>query len=221
MVGVSLTKSDRCMESSFDGADGKARLVRLVLASGSPRRKELLENLGARPEIIPGNIDEQTDLKDPVKVVEFLSLEKARAVVQQLGADKQPCVVLGADTIVVLGDRILGKPTSAKDAADMLMALSGKQHQVYTGVSLVTSAGLSESFVCCSNVCFRQLSTAEVEHYVATGEPMDKAGAYALQGIASAFVEKVEGCYTNIIGLPLPDTISLLRRHGVRVLGMP
>lgn len=220
-MGVSLTKSDRSMETLVDSADGNSRLVRLVLASGSPRRKALLESLGARPEIVPGNLDEHTELRDPSRVVEFLSLEKARAVAADLPADKHPCVVLGADTIVVLGERILGKPDTRKDAYDMLMTLSGKQHQVYTGVSLVDSSGVSESLVCVSNVYFRTLHPQEVECYVATDEPMDKAGAYALQGIAAAFVEKVEGCYTNIIGLPLPDTISLLRRHGVRVLGMP
>lgn len=195
--------------------------VHFVLASGSPRRKQLLENLGASLEVIPGDLDENTPLTDPEAVVRHLAQEKASLVARALPEEKKPFVVLGADTIVVLGKQILGKPQSHQEAFDMLMSLSGKEHQVYTGVCVIDSSGSLDCTVCVSRVFFRKLEEKEVEYYVATEEPMDKAGAYALQGIASAFVEKVDGCYTNIIGLPVPDTITLLRRHGVKLLGIP
>lgn len=199
---------------------------RLVLASGSPRRKELLETIGVKFEIISSDIDESVSITDPKEVVEQLALAKARAVAETL-VGQQRAVVLGADTLVILDDRILGKPESRASAFEMLKSLSGRAHKVYTGVAVVEAdenfgpASNSEAIHCVSTVVFREIADAEIQYYVATDEPMDKAGAYALQGMASAFVAKVDGCYTNIIGLPVPDTISLLRRHDVRVLGLP
>ncbi len=215
---VPLTKSDWLLDVE---TRANHPVVRLVLASGSPRRRELLQLLGLEFEVIPADIDERTTLSDPVEVVVGLAQAKAQAVAQSLPDDGGRCLVLGADTIVVLGDKILGKPESREEAFQMLTRLSGRSHKVYTGVSVLDSAGSGESIWCESQVFFRVLEEREIRYYVSTDEPMDKAGAYALQGIASGFVEKVDGCYTNIIGLPVPDTISLLRRHDVRVLGMP
>ena len=194
---------------------------RVVLASGSPRRLELLQNLGLQFTVQSSDVDEYTAEQDPAAVVVLLSLAKARAVADKLKqSSAEPALVLGADTIVVLGAEILGKPTSTQNAYEMLMSLSGKEHKVYTGVSIVeVPGGVEESIFQASSVFFRKLSAEEARFYAESGEPMDKAGAYALQGIASAFVEKVDGCYSNIIGLPVPATVRLLRRHGVRVMG--
>lgn len=198
---------------------------RLVLASGSPRRRDLLERLGLRFEVMVSDVDESIDSSDPAFVVEDLAEAKARAVGVQAAiarsVDSSPLLVLGADTIVVLDNEILGKPRDKADAVRILRQLSGRSHQVFTGVSLVQ---LPENKVrtihTVTDVHFRDLDLSEIEAYVETGEPMDKAGAYALQGIASAFVRKIEGCYTNVIGLPVPDTVALLREHGVEVLGI-
>lgn len=200
-------------------------IPRLVLASGSPRRRDLLERLGLRFEVMISDVDESIDSSDPAFVVEDLAEAKARAVGVQAAiarpVDSSPLLVLGADTIVVLDNEILGKPRDKADAVRMLRQLSGRSHQVFTGVSLVQ---LPENKVrtihTVTDVHFRDLDLSEIEAYVETGEPMDKAGAYALQGIASAFVRKIEGCYTNVIGLPVPDTVALLREHGVVVLGI-
>jgi len=192
----------------------------LILASGSPRRLELLRNLGLKFTVIPSDIDESTDLKDPVEIVKWLSLAKAEEVAARLPESDSARVVLGADTIVVLDSHVLGKPQSAEDALAMLKLLSGKAHKVYTGVSIVELPGNTKSSIFQeSTIYFRQLSDAEAEYYASSAEPMDKAGAYALQGAASAFVERLEGCYSNVIGLPVPDTVQLLRQHGVEVMG--
>ncbi len=131
------------------------------------------------------------------------------------------CLVLSADTVVVIGQEILGKPSTREHAYQMLMRLSGRSHRVYTGVALINAkSGEREVRHEVSTVFFRSLDPAEVRWYAKTEEPMDKAGAYALQGIASVFVDKVEGCYTNIIGLPMPLTLRMLRNAGVTVMGM-
>lgn len=196
---------------------------RLVLASQSPRRMELLKFLGLQFDIIPSTIDEKSDLKDPAEFVRTLAVEKATDVIAQLKSKQAGrSLVLGADTIVVLNNEILGKPTSREDAYQMLMRMSGRCHRVFTGVTLIdTHSGAIETRHETSNVYFRSLDPTEVRCYVKTNEPMDKAGSYALQGTASAFVEKIEGCYTNIIGLPIPLTVKMLRAVGYPVLGLP
>lgn len=200
-------------------------IPRLVLASGSPRRRELLEKLGLRFTVTVSDLDESIDSSDPAFVVENLAEAKACAVGMQVATlhsvDLSPVLILGADTIVVLDNEILGKPRDKDDAVRMLKQLSGRSHQVFTGVSLVQVPGDSVRTIhTVTDVHFRDLDLSEIEAYVETGEPMDKAGAYALQGVASAFVRKIEGCYTNVIGLPVPDTVALLREHGVEVLGI-
>jgi len=198
--------------------------VRLILASQSPRRVDMLRALGVEFETKPSEIDESSDLKDPAEVVQFLAQAKAQEVARQLKGTtpERRTIVLGADTIVVLGSEILGKPSSREDAYQMLMRMSGRNHRVFTGVALV-DAQSDEVVVnhAVSKVFFRALDSAEVRSYARTEEPMDKAGAYALQGAASVFVDKIEGCYSNIIGLPMPLTVRMLRQAGVKILGLP
>lgn len=198
---------------------------RLVLASGSPRRRELLGKLGLQFEVIVSDLDESIASTDPAFIVKDLASAKALAVAESIkgaadnGSSKS--LVLGADTIVVLDDDILGKPQDRAEAVQMLTKLSGRLHQVFTGVSLVElPSGKVSTIYTVTDVHFREMDAREIEAYVDTGEPMDKAGAYALQGIASLFVCKIDGCYTNVIGLPIPDTVQLLRQHGLEVMGM-
>jgi septum formation protein len=201
----------------------EAATTRLVLASQSPRRIEMLKVLGLSFEAIPSDIDENVAIEEPAEFVEHLAKQKAVAVSSMLTPnDNQRLLVLGADTTVVLGREILNKPSSHEHAYQMLMRMSGRSHKVYTGVAVV-DAGNNEVLIghTASDVYFRSLDPAEVRAYARTEEPMDKAGAYALQGAASAFVDRIEGCYTNIIGLPVPLTVRMLRQVGVRVLGMP
>lgn len=184
-----------------------------------------MQNMGVEFTVHKSDFDEITDKTDPVEIVKFLSISKATEVASKLSADPKydksiKTLVLGADTIVVLDQEILNKPATRDEAYEMLMRLSGRAHKVYTGVSLVEiPGGASKSIYQVSSVIFRKIQPDEARYYAGTDEPMDKAGAYALQGIAAAFVERVEGCYTNIIGLPVPDTVRLLRQHGMKVLG--
>lgn len=198
------------------------QLTRLVLASGSPRRVELLGALGLHFDSIASQVDETTDgAGDPSRLVVSLALAKARAVSQSLEPDAAGALVLGADTVVVLDGDILGKPASAAQARLMLSRLSARCHEVYTGVATVRCPEMDEaSGFRVTKVFFRPIAAAEIDAYIATGEPEDKAGAYALQGAGAAFVERLEGCYTNVIGLPLPLAIDLIRRGGVPVLGL-
>jgi septum formation protein len=199
------------------------RNPRLVLASQSPRRIDLLHQLGLRFEVIPGQTIENMDQPgDPAKLVRKLAQDKADEVATRLIEVGSESVVLGADTIVVLDGDVLGKPKSREDVLKTLRRLSGKAHEVYTGVALIL---LPKKEVVLDHqitkVYFRELREAEMKAYAALDEPMDKAGSYALQGVASAFVERVEGCYTNVIGLPIPLTVSMLRNAGMRVLDLP
>jgi len=180
----------------------------LVLASASPRRQELLRNAGIAFEVQPAHIPEDPlpgeDAKD---CAERLAREKALAVARQRPKD----AVLGADTVVVIDDQILGKPVDAADAARMLRLLAEREHQVITGVCLVLgdreSVG-SET----TSVTMTRISEDEIADYVATGEPMDKAGAYAIQGIASRWIPRIEGDYSNVVGLPIALVYRMLRQ---------
>src|SRR5512133_2600250 len=181
----------------------------LTLASASPRRRELLERLGFRLAIQPAETDE-TPLpgEPPREYVLRVAREKARAV--------RGDAVLAADTAVVLGSTILGKPRDADDARRMLRHLSGARHEVLTGVCVLRGAD-EHSAVVTAEVQLDRLSDAQIDWYVATGEPLDKAGAYAIQGIAGAFVREMRGSVSNVIGLPLAETLALLRAAGVRL----
>jgi septum formation protein len=191
----------------------------LVLASASPRRSELLTQAGYRFRVHPAHIPEDPlPGEDPIVYVTRLAREKAEAVFRELTAessieearpDGQSLAVLGADTTVTLENTILGKPTDAADAARMLRMLSGRTHRVITGVALVSAAGV-EVAAEATAVRFLTLSDAEIAEYVAGGEPMDKAGAYAIQGRAARWIPRIEGCYFNVMGLPLALVSSLL-----------
>ena len=190
----------------------------LVLASASPRRRELLAQVGYQFEVHPAHIPEDPQPgEDPIAYVTRLAREKAEAVFRDLTtASPKPeehgqssLVVLGADTTVALDNTILGKPEDAADAARMLRLLSGRTHRVITGVAVVTAKG-AEVAAEATAVRFLTLSDTEIAAYVATGEPMDKAGAYAIQGHAARWIPRIEGCYFNVMGLPLALVCSLL-----------
>ncbi|HLU62122.1 MAG TPA: Maf family protein [Gammaproteobacteria bacterium] len=185
----------------------------LILASSSPRRKALLEQLGIRCEVRPVDIDESVrEGETPRGYVERLALEKARAARTDDGA-----VVLGADTAVVVDDDILGKPRDFAHAREMLKRLADREHEVLTAVAVVAGAH-EEVVTTTSRVVFGPLADETIEAYWATGEPADKAGAYAVQGIAGAFVRELHGSVTGVIGLPLYETVELLHRFGIHAL---
>jgi septum formation protein len=194
---------------------------RLVLASRSPRRKELLEQLGLTVEVAPAEVDETPRPgESPETYVRRLAEAKARAVALGIRGGA-PVFVLGADTAVVLDGRILGKPTDAKDAGRMLRLLSGRAHEVLTGYVILVlrparSGGEPDraAGVVRTEVEFKALDEAEIETYVATGEPLDKAGAYAIQGVGGFMVRRINGSHSNVVGLPLCETIERLRRLG-------
>jgi septum formation protein len=186
----------------------------LILASASPRRRELLTQAGFTFEVHPAHIPEDPlPREDPIAYVTRLAREKAEAVFAKI-AERSPnakddFAVLGADTTVTLDDQILAKPADAADAARMLRLLSGRSHRVITGVALATAQG-TEVAAEVTAVRFLTISDAEIAAYVATGEPMDKAGAYAIQGRAARWIPRIEGCYFNVVGLPLALVCALL-----------
>lgn len=179
----------------------------LILASGSPRRRELLQKMGVPFVVEVSEADENASGK-PSEVVGVLAERKARAVAKNHAAG----LILAADTLVSLDDRALGKPCDRQEAVGMLKSLSGRAHSVYTGMCLMDAA-TGQVRVCVeeSRVFFRELSEQEIADYVATGEPMDKAGAYAIQGRAAGFVSRFEGSYDNIVGLPTERLDQLLK----------
>lgn len=181
----------------------------LILASASPRRHDLLTTAGiehvVRPSYIP---EERLPNETPVDFVQRIAEEKARAV--KRGADD---IVLGADTVVVRNGQVFGKPTDAQDAVRMLRHLSGATHHVYTGICLLAK-DRSVANVAATDVGFMKLSDGEIEEYVRSGEPFDKAGAYAIQGLASKFVASIHGCYHNVVGLPVSMVYGYLKLFG-------
>lgn len=182
------------------------RVGRLVLASGSPRRQELLGRLGLAFEVVVPDVDETPlPAETPHEHVARLAAAKARKVAAGL-AD---ATIIGADTAVDVDGEILGKPGDADAAAEMLVRLSGRHHLVHTGVA-VTRDGHVATSTTTSEVTFKALTDGEIEWYVATGEPLDKAGAYGLQGIGGAFVQSMHGSVTGVLGLPLAETLRIL-----------
>lgn len=186
--------------------------MRFILASSSQRRRELLTMCGYDYSIEVSLADENTDRTDPERYVSLLAERKAREVFSRCGSDG--CAVLGADTVVYYDGRIIGKPRDEADAKRILSLLSGKTHTVYTGVAVVTS-DTCEVECETTRVTFEELTEDEIDKYVASGEPMDKAGAYGIQGPFGMFVKKVDGNYFTVIGLPLPTAYRLLKNAGV------
>jgi septum formation protein len=192
--------------------------VRLILASASPRRRELLERLGLPFEVRPSGIEEPLAAGVPASTLATtLARAKAADIADRLRAAGEAALVLGADTLVVLDGQPLGKPTSQGDARAMLRALRGRSHEVVTAVVVrdAEPAGRQLTEAVVSQVLMRDYTDDEIAAYVATGEPDDKAGAYAVQGRGRRLVSRVDGCYTNVVGLPLRTTARLLRAFGL------
>lgn len=189
------------------------RKANLYLASSSPRREEILGALGLEFTVVSNEVDETpVDGESPSDMV--LRLARAKALAVDVEA---PAVVIGADTAVVVDDVALGKPGNEEEAIMMLQRLSGRAHSVLTGVA-VSSPGGVQTILSTSTVRFRDIRQDEARAYWQSGEPCDKAGAYAIQGIGGIFVEKIEGSYSGVVGLPVFETVDLLNNAGVRVL---
>ncbi|WP_102345405.1 Maf family protein [Bacillus sp. Marseille-P3661] len=184
-------------------------MKKLILASGSPRRKELLEKANIPFEIIISKVDETFDPNEgPDEIVKSLALQKAEDVSKHQPED---AVVLGADTIVTFEDQILGKPKDKDEAKKMLQLLSGKEHVVYTGVAIVTKGNRS-AFYEPTKVTFWELEESEIDQYIESGEPFDKAGAYGIQGLGALLVKRIEGDYFSVVGLPISRTVRELKK---------
>lgn len=198
--------------------------MRIVLASASPRRRELLEQIGVKFEVLVSNVEEQISVGNPWRMVEELSAQKAEAALRLLegipASDEvrgrssyrasenfEELLVVGADTVVSVEGSILGKPTDREDAAGMLAMLSGRNHEVYTGVTLiyrsVSGQIQKKSFYERTEVVFYPMSRTEIECYVSTGDCMDKAGAYGIQGFCARYIKEIRGDYNNVVGLPV------------------
>ncbi len=189
----------------------------IILGSQSPRRRELLEKLDLPFTILTADIDETVRPElTPAQAVADISARKAAAILRQASEDD---LVITADTIVVLDGQIMGKPHSPEEAEQMLSSLSGRTHQVYTAVTLHSHAR-QKTKVACTQVTFRPLDPTEIRAYIASGEPMDKAGAYGIQGRGAVLVSHLEGDYFNVMGLPLCTLCRMLRSFGVKVLGV-
>jgi septum formation protein len=183
----------------------------LILASASPRRRELLAQAGYRFEVQPSVVtEERRPGEDAIRFVTRLAQEKAEEVFARRQSPAEVVMVLGADTVVVCDGEIMGKPQDAADATRMLHLLAGRTHHVVTGVAVVWGPGSAEVAAELTQVTMRTISPREVQDYVASGEPMDKAGAYAIQGYAGRWIPRISGCYFNVVGLPLALITSLL-----------
>lgn len=187
--------------------------VQIILASASPRRMELLDQIKVIYKVYPVDLDETPLLYEtPLNYVQRLAAEKSTACVAQLTPD---IPVLAADTAVILGDAIMGKPKSEADAMAMLTQLSGKTHQVYSAISL--RGREHGQAVSITEVTFRRLTKQEILAYLHSGEPLDKAGSYAIQGMGSMFVESIKGSFSGVVGLPLFETAQLLSKQGIEL----
>ncbi len=191
----------------------KIQQAPIILASRSPRRRDLLQQAGLKFEIIPSRFDEKlVSQDDPATCVQVLARTKA----EDIASHHPGNWVIGADTIVSIGREILGKPGNHAMARDMLRRLSGQTHQVLTGYSICCrSAGVAHTAVVMTDVTFKELSAEEIEWYIHTGEPFDKAGAYAIQGLGTFLVRRINGSYTNVVGLPVCEVIEFLIEAGV------
>ncbi|MGQ0657406.1 MAG: Maf family protein [Chromatiales bacterium] len=192
-------------------------MAEIYLASRSPRRRQLLEQIGVAHAALDVQVDERWDGEEPARAhVLRLALLKARRGWDIVRAQRA-MPVLAADTAVVLDDQILGKAETREEAVTMLGRLAARSHWVYSGVALVDADAMEHSALSISRVCFRPLSSAEIASYCATGEAIGKAGGYAIQGLAAAFIERVEGSYSGVMGLPLFEAAGLLRAAGIAV----
>jgi len=191
-------------------------MKRVILASESPRRRQLLGQIGLKFQVVPSNSTEDLGSSvEPHELAKSLSMEKASSVAKK----HKNAVVIAADTFGVLEGRILGKPKTEGEAREMLVAMSGKTHSVITGFAILDADdGKSVSRSVETKVRFRELTAGEIEAYVRSGEPLGKAGAYAIQGLGAVLIEKIEGDYFNVMGLPLSALVESLKEFGIRVL---
>jgi len=190
--------------------------MKIILASTSPRRLELLRDLGLKVKVVGSRVKESKfNISDPEKLVKTLALTKAQEVARRTKSG----LIIGADTIVVLKGKIIGKPKSSEEAKFMLRELSGRTHEVLTGLAVIdASTGKTKADFVRTRVKFRKLAEEEIANYVAADKPFDKAGAYAIQEKAGLFVEKIDGCYFNVVGLPLARLAEILKEFGVTLV---
>ncbi len=192
---------------------------KIILASASPRRRELLEQLGVEFEIIPSQVEEKMKSMEPSRMVMELSEIKAEDIYNRLSQEeKELSTVIGADTVVAFEDQVMGKPQSNSEAIEMLSRLQNNTHQVYTGVTLIFRKGPGKvpskiSFFEKTDVTMYPISSDEIAAYVNTGEPMDKAGAYGIQGRGAAFIKEIHGDYNNVVGLPIGRLYQEMKRY--------
>ena len=194
-------------------------MEKIVLASGSPRRKELLARTGMKFSVVVSDGEEKTDLTDPAQAVEQLSQDKAFAVAKMLEGQQEVSLIIGADTVVAFKGEILGKPADEGDALQTLLKLQGKAHQVYTGVTLlVKEQGRWKPYTFSekTDVEFYPVSQNEILDYIKTGEPMDKAGSYGIQGTFGIYVKGICGDYNNVVGLPVGRLVYELKKIEIR-----
>ena len=191
-------------------------MYRIILASGSPRRKEILEQVGINFQVMPSKKEEQLISREPEVMVSELARMKARDIAEQL---QENVIVIGADTIVANAGKILGKPKDELDAVDMIMNLQGHSHNVYTGVCIIIKDGTGalqiEEFVECTKVHVSELTKEQAMDYILSGEPMDKAGAYAIQGRFAKYIRGIEGDYYNVVGFPIARFCEEMENLGV------
>ena len=195
--------------------------MQIVLASQSPRRRELLDRAGFLFDVIPADRDDIITKTIPSEVVCELSYQKAMDVYEKL-ANQENYLVIGADTVVASEGEILGKPKSKQEAYDMLKKLAGKDHEVYTGVTFVYNEDVlkSHTFFECTRVTFYPMTDKEINDYIKTGDPMDKAGAYGIQGPCGIYIEKIDGDYNNVVGLPIARVYQELKELGLYEVGI-
>jgi septum formation protein len=187
----------------------------VILASASPRRREILTQVGCKFTVVTSEVEEDNGRKlAPQELVMLHAQQKALDVARKSEKD---AIVIGADTIVAFAGQVFGKPADEEEARAMLRQLSGKEHEVISGISVVCGEFVQNDFVL-TNVRMKSLSAAEIDRYIATGEPSDKAGAYAIQGYGALLVESIQGCYNNVVGLPVSRLALMLEKVGVHLL---
>lgn len=197
-------------------------MSKIILASASPRRKELLAKAGISFTVIPASGEEKRTSENPGEAVQQLARDKAEWVAQSLAECEEGTLVIGSDTIVVFENRILGKPKDRRDAAETLEKLQGNTHQVYTGVTVLErKAGkwVEHTFFESTDVTFYPVSREEIQDYIATGEPMDKAGSYGIQGLFGIYVKGICGDYNNVVGLPVARLFHEMKKSGINLRG--
>ncbi len=191
----------------------------IILASSSPRRRELLEKAGVHFQVMPSQEEEHIEKKEPAQIVENLSWQKAASVASKTGQD---VIVIGSDTLVAYEGRVLGKPRDAEEAVETLKLLQGNTHQVYTGVTVIVrdkEEEITKTFSTRTDVTFYPVDEKEIRDYVATGDPMDKAGSYDIRGDFSVYIKEIYGDYNNVVGLPVSMLFWEMKQLGINLRG--